>query len=286
MPCVICEKNSPLIETDSPQFRVAICAHCGHRTAEFFDGRAAGLDYYENTSNLRAFVTSLEQTRRRQAKKIIQKAQEVLGGVDQWIDYGCGRGWFLDALIEVRAHQIGGFDSSDLSMDWLKRKNIAAVRPSAQNKFRADWSSLPFASKILSFLDVIEHFPGAEVFSVVQEALRKISSLEWLIIKVPNSQGALFQIAKSIRTAFPAPYAQLFQVGTYPPHFHYFSPASILGWGERLGLKPMAEFSDPDYDRLFDRISFLQNKPGEFLLRPLLRVLPNDTKILFFRVQR
>lgn len=286
MTCPICSNPNLRSEYSAPELQVFYCPSCRHRKANFADLNLEKSDYYEVTPVDELFTKALARTRRRQAALIEKKAKEIIGSLEGWIDYGCGRCVFLEHLYLQNWNLLAGYDSSASSRQWLKERNLPALSSKSDSPFKADWGSTPFPPKILSFLDVIEHFPEEQVFSLTQEALESLPSLEWLVVKVPISSGLLFRLAKSLRKITPAPFLQLFQVGSYPAHFHYFSERSLRLWAGRLNLTSMAKIDDPDYDDFFDRISFLRGVPGEFLCKPVLRKMPKDTQIHFFKIQK
>jgi hypothetical protein len=282
--CLFCGSVSPpALDVDSAPLRVVRCPDCDHRQALHNDQQPRS-DYYEHTPQAEAFVRSLEITRRRQAKRIIADASEVIGDPSGWLDFGCGRGWFLDEMRAADATQFfAGFDTSSLSRQWLAEQGIEVAQPSAADALLPDFDSLSFPPRIMSFLDVVEHFAGEQAFRLLQGLSAALPSLEWLVIKVPISSGFLYRTAHMLRRIAPGPYRQLYQVGTFPPHYHYFNVGSLTHLIEKVGYEIVRVVRDPDVDNLFHRIPALSSVPGGALVTRAIRVLPQDTAIAFAR---
>lgn len=282
--CTICGSRDLRPEYSSPSFSVWRCRDCGHREAAH-SAEAPRTDYYEHTPSEENFVQSLLETRRRQAREILDKLVPVLReGEDAWLDFGCGRGSFLE---EARAHgyaNVGGFEASRLSTEWLEGKGIPMAKPSAADPYWPDWESLPFVPGVVSLLDVAEHFEGEGVRVLLRRMLAEVPDLKWIVIKVPVSEGILFRAARAMKALAPGPYRQLFQVGTYPPHFHYFSNESLIRLLKELGLKIELSWPDPDLDNLFHRIPALGFLPGGRWAARFFRLFHGDTRIVCARV--
>ena len=75
--------------------------------------------------------------------------------------------------------------------------------------------------------------------------------------------------ARSPRLGVPGPLRQLYQAGTWPPHFNYFSPASAERLFEAAGLSVIERVGDLDFEPLMlgDRIG--ATRPGS---RALARI--------------
>jgi trans-aconitate methyltransferase len=87
------------------------CPNCGHLTVTHPPVKETGSDYhlaYDQTK----FLGALEATRRRQAKDIV--AVLARHGADSAIlDYGCGRGFLLEACRAAGVRDLAGVDTSD-----------------------------------------------------------------------------------------------------------------------------------------------------------------------------
>ena len=241
-------------------------------------------DYYENTPRQRLFVESLKVTRIRQSRDLLRRTLIMGDDRQAWLDFGCGRGWFLEEAQRERIPSLAGFDASELSTGWLKDLGFLMAKPKAADLLWPDWSSLPFSPRVISFLDVIEHFQGESAEAAIRRLIKELPELKYLVIKVPSSEGILFRIAKWARRLAPGLYEQLFQVGTFPPHFHYFSKTTLRRFVEKCGLEIVSAWSDPDVDNVFHRIPSLSFFPGGRIFSALLRIFPADSEIVIARV--
>ena len=89
------------------------------------------------------------------------------------------------------------------------------------------------AEELTPLLDVIEHFP-------VDDLVSRLSSLkaDLMVIKVPTSSGLLYRLARGRALE------QLYQVGTEPPHHHYFNQRSLRHVLSRAGMQVILRRSD------------------------------------------
>lgn len=283
--CTICASTAVGWEYRSGLLAVWRCRRCGHRGAEHpIDGPRS--DYYEHTPTREKFVASLLQTRKRQARRILDQLVPLLDETDGWLDFGCGRGVFLEEARERGLKTLGGFETSALSKQWLVDRGFPMAENRAGEDFWPNWESLPFAPKVISLLDVLEHFPGDQAIAAIQRMIRELPGLRWLVIKVPVSNGILFRLANLAKDVSPGIYQQLFQAGTFPPHFHYFSRRSLGVFLQKVGLKRAMKWDDTDLDNLFHRIPSLDGLPGGVLAGLALKAFPGDTRVIFVKISR
>lgn len=292
--CWICGNSLKLrIRTDD--LTVHACRGCGHQLAEHAPARAAGQDYHLSYDQ-DAFLQSLRATRERQARQIVTRL-DSLGVTDRVLDYGCGRGFFLAVAQQMGFHQLAGADTSPLAVDWLRQAGLAAL-PIAPN--RADLvplvdAGLPFAPDAISFLDVVEHFPG-DLFALFDPWLKQLpAAVRYLVIKVPINQGLLFRTSRVAQTlGLPGPLRQLYQVGSTPPHHQYFSRQSLAKFCAKLGLTVEAVWDDQDFEpaSLSARVAVLRRLPAApgrwagVALAGAARLLQAcDTRVVFARRQ-
>jgi hypothetical protein len=111
------------------------------------------------------------------------------------------------------------------------------------------FSRLSFRPRVVSLLDVVEHFPPERL----RARLRGIVSacgrdLELVVVKVPIA-GLLYAGAKALSgLGASGPLRQLYQAGTWPPHFNYFSAPSAERLLASAGLSVIERVRDPDFD--------------------------------------
>ena len=280
--CPICGLCAGQPEYASASLAVDKCANCGHRVARHTTGTPMS-DYYEHTPQSAQFLSSLEHTRRRQARLVLSRFVEHHELAD-WLDFGCGRGWFLDEARARATGPIAGFDSSLLSRSWLRERSILAAEPRTDDPLWPDWASLPFSPRVVSLLDVIEHIAERGAERLLQRLRQELPALEWVVLKVPASEGVLYRTAQALRYAFPGLYLQLYQVGTSPPHHHYFSHHSLHSLVANAGYSVVDLMLDHDIDNVFQRVESLAWLPGGTLPTRLIRLGPADSVIVFAKV--
>jgi SAM-dependent methyltransferase len=233
----------------SAALEVVECRACHHLGAEHRPAVKSPASDYHLAYDQDRFVRSLAATRQRQAARVLD-ALERHGSVGSVLDFGCGRGWFLEAARRHGVARLAGADVSDLALELLRQQAIPALQLDAALPFeRLQLSELGFVPEVISFLDVLEHFSGNLAqrlrpwFDALPPSVRRI------VIKVPVRDGLLFALADGARrVGVPGPLAQLFQVGTEPPHQQYFSRASLERFVQALGLRTIETLDDLDFE--------------------------------------
>jgi len=249
------------VEKRTEELTVHLCPACRHRCAVHENGGALSADYHSQYDQ-GIYVDSLERTRRRQARLIMATLTGLGIAPDHLIDFGAGRGWFLSEIQKNGASALAGADTSDLSLKTVQSMGIeTAGIQIEQEKLMVDLSSLSFQPTTLSLLDVIEHFPVSSLENYMRALLDLLPRARWVIVKVPMAEGILFRIARLFSAmGWNKPYHQLFQVGTFPPHFHYFSKRSLEIFLSKFDIRPRRVIDDPDIDDLLGRIK-ISGKP-------------------------
>ena len=90
-------------------------------------------------------------------------------------------------------------------------------------------------------------------------------ALQTVVVKVPVSSGSLLGSATLLaRLGLSGALGQLYQIGTYPPHYNSFSSRSLRLLPKSCGLIPVEELRDLDFEpRLLpDRVHLLAALPG------------------------
>jgi Methyltransferase domain len=281
--CPICRATSGRVEHREPALEVWRCGGCGHRRATHA-APASATDYYENTPQDERFVASLRVTRERQAREILGRVGRAALPAGDWLDFGAGRGWFLRVARAAGVAPVSGFDTSRLATESLSADGFAMARASTSDPFWPDWSSLPRAPRVVFFLDVIEHFEGEEARRALVRLRAELPALEAVVIKVPAAEGVFFRAARALKAVAPAPYRQLFQVGTVPPHEHYFCRRSFETLLGQTGFSIVDAWGDRDVDDLFQRIPPLAHWPGGRWASRAAGLFPADARVAIARV--
>jgi SAM-dependent methyltransferase len=226
------------------------CQSCGHICAEHRElSGAPGADYHLDYDQ-GDFLAALAVTRRRQAGRLLDALQVLADPPRALFDFGCGRGFFLDLARERGVERLAGGDVSDLALQLLRERGLPALKLDAVEPFeRLDLSQLPFLPEALLFLDVLEHFSG-DLIARLRPWLRALpGAVRYLVIKVPVREGLLFAMASGARhLRVESLGKQLFQVGTFPPHYQYFSQGSLERFVGQLGLRPVTVLDDLDFE--------------------------------------
>jgi hypothetical protein len=217
-------------------------------------------DYYED--NDQAWVVrTLGPTRMRQAEVILQRLRPRLAAEDGLLDYGSGLGFFVRKARQSGIQHVAGADVSSIALDHLRQDGIPGISlaPTHASLDAELRQKAPFAARAVSFLDVLEHFDANPVL-LLRDWLRTTwSGLQYLVIKVPVSNGSFYRLANAVRRiGMVGPIKQLYQVGSVPPHFNYFSRRSLGLWFDQVGLRVVDQWGDRDFepDSLLDRLRF------------------------------
>ena len=241
------------------------CRACGHRVATFLGPRPSGQDFLLQDST-EAYTGTLQVTRRRQARALVATLRREAGGAVQGLlDYGCGRGWFLDVAREAGFQLLAGADTSATSMDSLSAMGIPGVRIEDPMHPALTVERLPFRPRVVSLLDLVEHIAPDALAGWLGELLDALRpDLRYVLIKVPISGGVLYRAASALaRAGMAAPLDQMYQVHRWAPHVNYFSVRSMRALLDRLRLPLLAIVRDPEFEAsgLKERATFLQALP-------------------------
>jgi hypothetical protein len=175
-----------------------------------------------------------------------------MADADEVVDFGAGRGWFLEACREAGMHNLVGIDTSEKSLGCIREKGFEAIEilGSIDLGWKPPFDKLYFKPRVLVFLDVLEHFHPEYAISLLSSLIREAGSqLELVVVKVPNCSGIVYRVAVALsRIGVAGPLDQLYQAGTYPPHFSYFSDRSLTIFLERCGFTPSEKKGDRDFE--------------------------------------
>ena len=90
------------------------CRRCGHIVAAHAPLSGAEQTDYHLAYEQNDFVTALAATRRRQAGRILDALAALTPAPRSLFDFGCGRGWLLEAAHERGLADVAGGDVSAL----------------------------------------------------------------------------------------------------------------------------------------------------------------------------
>jgi hypothetical protein len=248
--CPICGSTRLARSVRTSRLEVVRCRVCGHRVASHLSQPKAPLDYHDQYDQ-GGFLASLATTRQRQAAVIIDLIRGRLSEPDGLLDFGAGRGWFLEACRAAGFRSLAGADTSELAVRSLAQRRFAAI---ALSPTAADYAvaleQLPFRPRVLTMLDVVEHFRPDQLEGLLGNVLRGLRpELELVVIKVPNAGGLFYRGARLlVRAGIAGPIEQLYQVGTDPPHFNYFTHRSMRRLLESLGLTVLDVKGDREFE--------------------------------------
>lgn len=185
-----------------------------------------------------------------------------LPDADALFDYGHGRGWFLKTCRAAGYQHLAGADSSEISVQWLRDHHIAEFSVDKDGSVPAPL----FRPEVLTLLDVIEHFEPDNLKLFLDNMLASLApELKLVVIKAPLTDGILYKTAYSLaRLNFVDPLHQLYQVGTHPPHFTYFSRRSMERFLKQAGLVVVDVMGDCEFEPEYfpDRVAPLRNFPA------------------------
>jgi SAM-dependent methyltransferase len=128
----------------------------------------------------------LIKERQRAYLPFIRPLAEIYSGV-QTVDLGCGRGEWLELLVEA------GFDARGVDLDdgMLAECRARGLNVQTQDALTA-LKSLPDASQaIVSGFQFAEHIPFGVLQAVVQEAFRVLKPAGLLILETPNPENVV-----------------------------------------------------------------------------------------------
>lgn len=246
--CPICGGPRPGRPITRPGLRVSRCRDCGHRVATHEGADGLVRDYHEQYA-AGPFLQALRATRERQARLVVGLLRAHVPGLSRLVDYGAGRAWFLEACRSVGIAPVAGVDTSRIAVEGLEASGFEArLLPEDEGGARV-LSSLSFRPRVVTLLDVLEHFPPERVGTRLQGVVSACGSdLELVVVKVPVP-GLLYAGASAlVRVGVSGPLRQLYQVGTWPPHLSYFSPASAERLLATAGLSVVRCIFDRDFE--------------------------------------
>jgi hypothetical protein len=184
---------------------------------------------------------------------------------------------------------VAAADTSLLAVEAARARGIPSVLVTGDG-IDTDFAALPFVPRILIMLDVIEHFPPAQLRPRINALLSALPAVQIVVVKVPISSGPLYAVATLMaRIGLGGALEQLYQVGSNPPHYNYFSRRSLRRLLKSCDLIPIEMFGDPDFEpRLLpDRVHLLRGLPGavkwpiSWLAVAICRLIPTRDSVIY-----
>jgi len=253
----VCAERCPICGAVSQTWRVSLsltivhCRGCGHRMASHVAGAPVDDDYHaQHLHDDSQFVEKLRSTRVRQAGRLVQLLHQAVPGATRLLDFGCGRGWFLDVACQEGFIEVAGADVSRIALEGLHARGIEALSIDPTHPEKLGPERLTFRPQVLTLLDVLEHFSPERGLHLLLSLTNTLApDLELVVVKVPISSGLLYQLSTVLAKAgVPGPLEQLYQVGSSPPHLCYFSQASLRRVMESAGLEIIGWARDRDFE--------------------------------------
>ncbi|HEV8534467.1 MAG TPA: methyltransferase domain-containing protein [Candidatus Limnocylindria bacterium] len=285
--CPICGEGHLDRDVGAPRVTVRRCGRCGHRVATHALTEIS--QDYHGQYDQGAFLDALAIARRRQAQTILALVRRLIPDADCLLDYGAGRGWFLDACRSAGMSRVAAADTSSEAVARLEARGIPACVVPASVHGSLGLDRLPFRPRVLSLLDVVEHFRPDDLTELFGRLLREVGpQLQLVVVKVPVANGFLYRVARALASGLACgPIEQLYQVGTFPPHFSYFTRDSMrhLLAGHRMHVVAEAGVSELDTETAGDRVVSLGRLPPRLaraagaLLSLLARYMSKDSVI-------
>lgn len=205
------------------------------------------------------------------------------------LDVGCAHGWFIEAC---NRH----FDVTGIEPDSRVAKEASERVGPIREGFFPDVLLPEERFDVIAFNDVLEHIP--DVADVLLSCNKHLSEGGMLVVNAPNRLGALYRISKVLaRVGRPDSFCRMWQHGFPSPHVHYFDARSIAALAAAAGFEMMKRDRLPSvlarglYSRIRYSSSVSPAKAGVIALgigalMPILRLLPPDIEVWYFRKRR
>lgn len=299
--CKCCKQKTKKIFCDK-FVEISECINCRTLMIDhlLIKGKEIEDDYYSNKFyNQKLLEKSLISTRKRQSLKILEIISKFTKKDAELIDFGFGRGVFLKEAYKFGYRNLIGIESSKKALNnaetFFKKVQIKfnnkklICSKNIIDKYKSD-------ERIFAAYDVIGLFKISNLNIWLNNILNTFLYPKYLIIKIPNRNGLLFNVAYflakfKITDKF---LHQLLQVGTNPPHYFYFSKKGLLDLFSKLNYKAIYESNDLEYEisSFGSRLNAKGIKKVIFNLAiPLLSLITkisnsHDSIIIFFRYQK
>jgi hypothetical protein len=228
--CVCCDQE--LEDTlATPSIALKKCRACGTWAAKHLQAGASA-DVWQGDTVTPEYLEVLLRRRKRQSHEILEHVRPYRGDGAS-LDYGCGQGVFLQALLEDGVNAYG----CDISPSALE--HAAPELRGRVSLVSEPWALPEGRHDTVYLLDVLEHCESPrELVSGLRAA-----GTDMLVVKVPVTEGPLFRIALGLaKLGRTRALEQLFLVGESAPHCSYFATAGIKRLFEACGYRTLQRF--------------------------------------------
>ncbi len=232
--CVCCDRELEHA-LGTPAIVLKRCRACGTWAASHLQ-RAGPADVWRGETLTRGYLEALLRRRRRQSREIIDRVRPYRG-VGASLDYGCGPGVFLQALL-ADGVEARGCDISPSAVEEAVpelRERVSLVRE--------PWDLPAGRHETVYLLDVLEHCEAPREFV----GRLRAAGAGLLVVKVPVTEGPLFRIAVGLaRMGRTRALEHLFLVGERFPHCSYFASAGLERLLEGCGYRTLERVHLPE----------------------------------------
>lgn len=266
------------------------CKPCDYWSGDLAVSIDTADDEAEDAIDDQEYISSLDVLRAKNFGLILDElAKQTNNRTLSILDVGCASGSFL-SLAAARGHKATGVEPNKMLCAFARKRGLKVIGdyfPPAE----------PFEHKfdVIIFNDVFEHIP--DINSILKSCKDNLKENGLLILNLPNSDGLIFRIAKTLTTInVLGPWNRLWQTMFKTPHLHYFNYHSLNKLTQKHGLIPVAEkieiptielsgfWSRLQLDRsVTSLVKNLILYAGVLTLYPIIKLSEKDTFFIFYR---
>lgn len=173
------------------------------------------------------YEKAIGAVRRRQASHAVALVRRHHPSARRWLDVGCSFGYLL---LEAK---LAGYDVIGIEPDAKAAARAQELLGDGRvTRARMTGATVPDGSTdVISMMDVLEHFPPAELPGVATTIHRKLAPGGVWLIKVPTTEGLYFILAHALnritRSLATGVIKRLWQCEYEFPHTVYFDRQSL-----------------------------------------------------------
>jgi SAM-dependent methyltransferase len=207
------------------------CAKCGLVFPNPMPFPKAGLGKHYDVGADDYFSAHDKDQKLRNADKLIEEAESILGGKGRLLDVGVGRGEILIAA-KNRGWHVDGVEPSATFADYAEQRTGAKIwrQPIEESDIPAN------SYDVVMLAAVLEHLYAPD--EVVKKISHILSLGGLLYVDVPNEEGLYFKLGNAYQKLKRRDWC-INLAPTFPPyHVFGFGPASLKLLLAKNGLKP------------------------------------------------